>query len=130
MTPDPGSPVARVAALEASAYLRNQLLRDSDWAGMAHSLEIRTPLVDFALLKALAPSIPALTARSGKAALAAAPTRPLPRALLERSKSGFGLPLGPWLGLAGGAKGAQSRALARTVLHGAAPALRLQPAAG
>ena len=36
----------KVAALENQWYLRNQLLRDADWAGMAHSLEIRTPLVD------------------------------------------------------------------------------------
>ena len=35
--------------------MRNQLLRDADWAGMAHSLEIRVPLVDFTLLGALAP---------------------------------------------------------------------------
>ena len=32
--------------------MRNQLLRDADWAGMAHSLEIRTPLVDIAALTA------------------------------------------------------------------------------
>ena len=27
-------------------YMRNQLLRDTDWASMAHSLEVRVPLVD------------------------------------------------------------------------------------
>ena len=36
----------RIAALEMTWYMRNQVLRDSDWAGMAHSLEIRVPLVD------------------------------------------------------------------------------------
>ena len=46
LTPDPGSDVGRVCALESAHYMRNQLLRDADWAGMAHSLEIRVPLVD------------------------------------------------------------------------------------
>ena len=55
LSPDPGHPFARVAALEASLYLRNQLLRDTDWASMAHSLEVRVPLVDRTLLETLAP---------------------------------------------------------------------------
>ena len=37
---------AAVGLLESTLYLRNQLLRDSDWASMGHSLELRTPLVD------------------------------------------------------------------------------------
>ncbi len=45
----------KVAVLESAFYLRNQLLRDADWAGMAHSLEIRTPLVDSVLLARVAP---------------------------------------------------------------------------
>ncbi len=36
----------KISALEFTMYMRNQLLRDSDWAGMAHSLEIRVPFVD------------------------------------------------------------------------------------
>ncbi|MGB6026016.1 MAG: asparagine synthase (glutamine-hydrolyzing), partial [Candidatus Sulfotelmatobacter sp.] len=63
LTPDPSSDVARVCVLESAQYMRNQLLRDADWAGMAHSLEIRVPLVDFTLLRALAPVIPVLTPR-------------------------------------------------------------------
>src|SRR4029079_7397429 len=34
------------ACLESVRYMRNRLLRDSDWASMAHSLEIRVPWVD------------------------------------------------------------------------------------
>ena len=45
----------RVAALETSLYMRNQLLRDADWAGMAHSIEIRVPYVDPFFLAALPP---------------------------------------------------------------------------
>jgi len=68
LKPDPGSDIGRVCALESSQYLRNQLLRDADWAGMAHSLEIRVPLVHAATLEALAPSLPRLK-RARKAAL-------------------------------------------------------------
>lgn len=46
---------AAVGLLESTLYLRNQLLRDSDGASMGHSLELRTPLVDAALLETLEP---------------------------------------------------------------------------
>jgi asparagine synthase (glutamine-hydrolysing) len=97
LTPMPASPVSRVCALESSNYLRNQLLRDADWAGMASSVEIRTPLVDFKLLKALAPIIPHLTASAGKRALANAPNSPLPAHQVERAKTGFSVPTGNWI---------------------------------
>src|SRR5262249_49710348 len=48
------SPRSKVSCLESCWYMRNQLLRDSDWAGMAHSIEIRVPLVDIELLRATA----------------------------------------------------------------------------
>ncbi len=70
LQPDPGSDIGRVCALESTHYLRNQLLRDADWAGMAHGVEIRVPLVDFTLLRTLAPVIPAMRAGAGKLALA------------------------------------------------------------
>lgn len=90
---------ATIAALEANNYLRNQLLRDSDWASMAHSLELRTPLVDFQLLRALAPVLvaPRPPGLAGKRALALAPQPPLPEAVVDRPKSGFFLPMGDWL---------------------------------
>lgn len=119
MTPDPHTGVGRVAALEAGNYMKNQLLRDADWAGMAHSLEIRTPLVDFQLLRALAPSIPGLSRAAGKRALAAAPSTPLPDAITNRAKTGFGVPTGHWLTGAATAKGAASRLWARRVYAGA-----------
>ena len=71
--------------------------RDADWAGMAHSLEIRVPLVDFTLLGALASSIPAITEGAGKLRSPAAPTTPLPNDVVTRAKSGFGVPTGAWL---------------------------------
>jgi asparagine synthase (glutamine-hydrolysing) len=127
LQPDPGSDVGRVAALESTLYMRNQLLRDADWAGMAHSLEIRAPLVDIELLRALAPLIPGLTPGAGKAALAVAPRKPLPKAVAGRAKTGFDVPTGQWLASVGSpvskqeSKGLVSRRWARTVLRAAAP---------
>jgi asparagine synthase (glutamine-hydrolysing) len=97
LKPDPGSDVGRVCALESQHYLRNQLLRDADWAGMAHGIEIRTPFVDAHLLKSLAPAIRGLVPGAGKAALAHAPSLPLPNAILRRAKTGFGVPTATWM---------------------------------
>ena len=86
-----------ISALELNWYMRNQLLRDSDWAGMAHSLEIRTPLADIELLRAVAPWVarfPDLTKRE----IAAAAAPELPVALLWRRKTGFSVPLVKWRG--------------------------------
>ena len=40
-----------ISSLESTFYIVNQLLRDSDWASMDNSIELRTPLVDIDLLK-------------------------------------------------------------------------------
>ena len=135
LSPDPRSDVARVCVLESAHYMRNQLLRDADWAGMAHSLEIRVPLVDFVLLGTLASAIPVLTPGAGKAALAKAPTTPLPHEVVTRSKSGFGVPTSAWMnaavtqaagpiGCVVEAKGLVSRRWSRAVLNGAAVSQR------
>jgi asparagine synthase (glutamine-hydrolysing) len=97
LSPDPGSDVGRVCLLESAHYMRNQLLRDADWAGMAHGVEIRVPLVDVRLLDSIAPFLPGLTPGAGKAALATAPARPLPDEIVTRAKTGFGVPTGNWL---------------------------------
>ena len=86
-----------VSALETSWYMRHQLLRDADWAGMAHSLEIRVPFVDIALLKSAAPwlaAYPDITKR--EVAVAAAPS--LDMKLLAKPKTGFSVPVREWLG--------------------------------
>jgi asparagine synthase (glutamine-hydrolysing) len=95
LKPLPPSDFARVACLEASLYMRNQLLRDADWAGMAHSLEIRVPLVDARLLAAMAP-LAARGARWNKQRLALAPVEPLPAEVRQRAKTGFTTPVVQW----------------------------------
>ena len=126
LDPDPGSDVGRVCVLESCNYMRGQLLRDADWAGMAHGVEIRTPLVDIELLRALAPCLPQLRSGAGKAALAAAPSQALPPEIVSRAKTGFSVPTGAWMSDAAAGeprrKGLASRRWARRVIAQSAAA--------
>jgi asparagine synthase (glutamine-hydrolysing) len=92
----------RVAALETSLYMRNQLLRDADWAGMAHSIEIRVPYVDPFFLAALPPG-DVLAEIKAKEAVADVPQPPLPDVSRNRAKTGFVTPVGQWMREASGA---------------------------
>ncbi len=86
----------KVSALEMAWYMRNQLLRDADWAGMAHSLEIRVPLVDVQLLRGVAPLL-ASSVPPTKRQMAGSPQKPLPSEILARRKTGFSVPVREWL---------------------------------
>lgn len=85
-----------VSALEMSWYMRNQLLRDTDWASMAHSLEIRTPFLDTQLLKTVAPWLSAYPTIT-KPEITAAIAPKIPSALLNKPKTGFTIPARKWL---------------------------------
>ena len=91
------TPMGKVAALEAGLYLRNQLLRDTDWAGMAHSIEVRVPLVDAELTRAVGADLMALTPGEGKRLLAASPHPQVAREIVEAPKRGFETPIAQWL---------------------------------
>ena len=93
---DIGPARLRVTALESAHYMRSQLLRDSDWASMAHSLELRVPLVDWTLTETLAPVL-AAHASVGKATMADAARPALPEDILNRPKTGFTTPVRDWL---------------------------------
>jgi asparagine synthase (glutamine-hydrolysing) len=86
----------RVSVLETALYMRNQLLRDADWAGMAHSIEIRVPYVDNFFLGALPPGV-LLAGVNAKESVADIPRVPLPAASRNRSKTGFVTPIGGWI---------------------------------
>lgn len=107
-----------VHELETSRYMRNQLLRDSDWASMASSVELRVPLVDAWLRARLAANGFEPARSQGKAALVRQAAPELPEALWTRPKSGFFIPVMEWLEPGGGAAslGGQSRRLAARVL--------------
>jgi asparagine synthase (glutamine-hydrolysing) len=102
LLPRPRSPHGKVASLESALYMRNQLLRDTDWAAMAHGLEVRTPLADAVLLRkvaAAAAAVRRLRRDMPKSALALSPARPLPDSVVLRAKTGFTTPIGQWLQL-------------------------------
>ncbi len=86
----------KVSILELCWYMRHQLLRDADWAGMAHSLEIRVPLVDIKLLRDIAPLL-ASRHPPEKRDMALSPRVPLPDEVLSRPKTGFSVPVRDWL---------------------------------
>ena len=83
-----------VSALEATWYMRNQLLRDADWASMTHSVEVRTPLVDWTLWRGVA-QLGAGAQPLTKTSMATCAN--LPSAILSRAKTGFGIPTRDWL---------------------------------
>jgi asparagine synthase (glutamine-hydrolysing) len=109
-----------VHRMESGRYLRNQLLRDSDWASMASSLELRVPLVDARLRAALAAVRFEPARTDGKAALVRRAAPELPAAVFARRKTGFGIPVMDFVetGSPGGtSEGLDSRRLALRVLR-------------
>lgn len=88
----------KIMALEFKWYMQNRLLRDSDWAGMAHSVEIRTPWVDIEVFRKLLPYwIKADTRKIGKNDLIAAPSMALPKEIINKPKTGFSIPVREWM---------------------------------
>ena len=87
-----------ISMLELSLFLGERLLRDTDVASMAASLEVRVPLVDHVVIERLAGVD--LSERfeplGRKALLRRLGLRGLPEPLFERPKSGFVLPIERW----------------------------------
>ena len=87
------SSFCKIVELESSNYMRNQLLRDTDWIGMAHSLEIRVPLVDHILLGQLVGLAATGRLGQGKSILPNSLMTTLPNNILNRPKTGFTIPI-------------------------------------
>jgi asparagine synthase (glutamine-hydrolysing) len=96
------NPYARVMALEISQFLQPCLLRDADWAGMAHSLEIRTPYVDIDLFRAIVGLVQTSDTPPSKRDLASVSPIPLPEGIASRRKTGFSVPVRQWLSIING----------------------------
>jgi asparagine synthase (glutamine-hydrolysing) len=92
-----GDPWVDVHRLETALYMRHQLLRDSDWASMAWSVELRVPLVDAWLRTHLAAAQFEPARSHGKAAFVRQAAPELPAALFDRPKTGFYIPVMEWL---------------------------------
>lgn len=106
---EPKADHLKVMALFSCWYMRNQLLRDTDWASMAHGLEVRVPLVDHKLLQQVA-SLRAANPQLSKRTMARTPKKSLPEDVLTRPKTGFSTPVRQWL-LNGAADVDRSRGL-------------------
>ena len=89
-----------VSQLESNFYQGNMLLRDGDVNGMAHSLEIRVPMLDRRILDLMF-TVPARirlpAGRADKHLLRAAFAPLLRPALLNQGKRGFTLPIRRWM---------------------------------
>jgi asparagine synthase (glutamine-hydrolysing) len=84
--------------LDVATYLPGDLLPKADISSMAHSLELRSPLLDHRVLE-LGLSLPSslkAAGRTGKVALRRAFADLLPPEIASRGKLGFGVPLGRW----------------------------------
>jgi asparagine synthase (glutamine-hydrolysing) len=77
--------------LEIKYYLCSKILRDSDWASMAHSVEMRMPFVDWFFLKKLLPLIKS-NVDIKKTNLLDCFQNKIPSDLYNRKKTGFGIP--------------------------------------
>jgi asparagine synthase (glutamine-hydrolysing) len=91
-------PLALVQYLDLKTYLVGDINTKVDRASMAHSLEVREPLMDHPLVEWLAslPSNLKIRGGEGKFLLKEAMQPYLPRDILYRQKQGFAVPLARW----------------------------------
>jgi len=89
---------SQMMRFDAETYLPEDVLTKVDRMSMAHSIESRVPLLDNDVI-AFASSLPASLKIQGgrrKHVLKQVAATLLPRAILDRKKQGFGVPLGTW----------------------------------
>ena len=91
-------PLALIQYLDTKTYLVGDINTKVDRASMAHSLEVREPLMDHKLVEWLAtlPSGLKIKGQEGKFVFKKAMEPMLPRDVLYRPKMGFAVPLARW----------------------------------
>ena len=95
---NPDDPLSLIQYIDLKTYLVGDINTKVDRAGMAHSLEVREPLMDHTLVEWLAtlPSSYKLHGGEGKWLFKRALEPHLPQEVLYRPKMGFAVPLASW----------------------------------
>jgi asparagine synthase (glutamine-hydrolysing) len=95
---DTDDPLSLVQYLDLHTYLIDDINTKVDRASMAHSLEVREPLMDHELVEWLAtlPSSLKVRGQEGKFLLKKAMEPHLPAEIMYRPKMGFAVPLARW----------------------------------
>ncbi|HRF11520.1 MAG TPA: asparagine synthase-related protein, partial [Candidatus Accumulibacter phosphatis] len=95
---DTDDPLAMIQYLDLKTYLVGDINTKVDRASMAHSLEVREPLMDHELVEWMAtlPSSLKVRGQEGKFLLKKAMEPRLPQDILYRPKMGFAVPLARW----------------------------------
>jgi len=91
-------PESRLQYIDYRLYLSNDILVKVDRASMAHSIEVRSPFLDYRLIELAAriPSQQQYQGNQGKRILWQLAPKYLPQPALTHRKQGFGLPLPLW----------------------------------
>jgi asparagine synthase (glutamine-hydrolysing) len=95
---DACDPINRILDVDVATYLPGDLLVKMDIATMAHSLEVRSPLLDHRLMEYVArlPGSWKLAGQTTKKLFKDAVRPWLPDRIVDRAKWGFGVPLASW----------------------------------
>ena len=93
------SSIDLISYLELTQYMTPALLRDTDMMSMAHSLEVRVPLIDHKLVELMfsIPSSMKINQGSPKRLLVDSLKLKLPDTIVNRKKMGFTLPFNDWM---------------------------------
>ncbi len=91
-------PLGLVQYLDIKTYLNGDINTKVDRASMAHSLEVREPLMDHPLVEwcATLPTALKVNGNEGKYLLKKAMEPHLPREIMYRTKMGFAVPIERW----------------------------------
>ncbi|MBU1342640.1 MAG: asparagine synthase (glutamine-hydrolyzing) [Proteobacteria bacterium] len=92
-------PVTKVQYIDIKTYMTEDILVKVDRMSMAHSLEVRAPILDHKLMEfaATLPSGLKLNHQESKYILKKVNEKRLPHDILYRKKQGFSVPLSQWL---------------------------------
>lgn len=91
------NPQSFVSHLESDLYMKNQLLRDTDFMSMWNSIEVRVPFLDKELCDLVTGANSELILKKNKDFLVETFKDILPSAILNRPKMGFTFPFQRWM---------------------------------